>query len=133
MSDRGGVPTARFCGLSGIPERTYWRWQAKARADLPAKGPGQRETPIVWPCTGLAGQHSPWDHRKVWAMARYAGHQVGVSTALRILDDEGLLLKADYERERRRLAHARKAACTAPPTGSSQSWRVEGSWTIRVG
>jgi putative transposase len=58
-------------------------------------------------------------------MARHAGQAVTTSTVLRILDDEGLLLKADYQRERRRLAQARKAAFAAPPTGPNQVWQLD--------
>ena len=41
-------------------------------------------------------------------MARHSGHRVAMSTVLRILDDEGLLLKADYQRERRHLPQAKE-------------------------
>lgn len=34
-----GMPTARFVDMIGVPERSYRRWQAKARADRPPKGP----------------------------------------------------------------------------------------------
>jgi transposase InsO family protein len=44
---------------------------------------------------------------------------------LRILDEEGLLLKADYQRERRRLAQARKVAFAAPPSGPNQVWQLD--------
>ena len=83
-----GMPTSRFCPLLGIPERTYRRWQAKARAGHRPKGP--------WPTpardahraavTVLAAEHPAWGHRKIWAMARHAGHRVTTSTVLRILD-----------------------------------------------
>ena len=33
------MPTLRFTTLFGIPERSYRRWQAKARDDRPARGP----------------------------------------------------------------------------------------------
>src|SRR4030095_14472447 len=66
-----------------------------------------------------------WGHRKVWAMARHAGHRVACSTVLRILDEENLLLKADYQRERRHLAQARKAAFAAPPTGPNMVWQLD--------
>jgi hypothetical protein len=46
-------------------------------------------------------------------MARHDGHQLTMSTALRVLRDEGLLLEASYQRERR-LAAERKAACCEP-------------------
>ena len=34
-----GMPTARFCKLIGVPERTWRRWQAKARQSRKPKGP----------------------------------------------------------------------------------------------
>jgi len=122
-----GMPTTRFCQILGVPERTYRRWQARQRTGQPTKGPWprparDRSREVV---TGLAGKHPAWGHRKIWAMARHAGHQVAMSTVLRILDDEGLLLKADYQRERRHLAHARKAAFAAPPTGPNQVWQLD--------
>ena len=68
------MPTTRFCQLIGIPERTYRRWQAHARAGRPAKGPWpqparQASREVI---TGLAGRHGAWGHRKVWAMARHS-------------------------------------------------------------
>ncbi|MDQ3104467.1 MAG: IS3 family transposase [Actinomycetota bacterium] len=97
------MPTTRFCALFGIPERTYRRWQARSRAGQPAKGPWPRlarqtHRDVV---VAFATQHPAWGHRKIWAMARHSGHLVTASTVLRILDDEGLLLKANYQRERR--------------------------------
>jgi transposase InsO family protein len=121
------MPTARFCQLLGIPERSYRRWQARQRDGRPAKGPWPRPAREAHRGTvvALASAHPAWGHRKVWAMARHAGHQVTTSTVLRILDDEGLLLKADYQRERRRLAQARKAAFAAPPTAPNQVWQLD--------
>ncbi len=121
------MPTTRFCQIFGIPERTYRRWQAKARAGQPAKGPWPRPArashrDIV---VTLATKHPAWGHRKIWAMARHAGHPVAASTVLRILDDEGLLLKAHYQRERRQLAAQRRAAFAEPPTGPNQVWQLD--------
>ena len=127
IRSEAGMPTARFTQLVGIPERTYRRWQAKARAGHPPKGP--------WPApardahrevvTSLAGQHPAWGHRKVWAMARHAGHRLSQSTVLRVLAEEGLLLSASYQRERRQLVAARKAAFAAPPTGPNMVWQYD--------
>jgi putative transposase len=121
------MPTSRFCSLLGIPERSYRRWQTRARSGRRLKGPwptpardAHRDT-----VTALAAEHPAWGHRKVWAMARHGGHRVTCSTVLRILDDEGLLLKADYQRDRRRLAQQRRAAFAAPPTGPNQVWQLD--------
>ena len=35
----GPSRTSRFGSLIGVPERTWWRWQAKARGHAPLKGP----------------------------------------------------------------------------------------------
>ncbi|GGV88291.1 hypothetical protein GCM10015535_39290 [Streptomyces gelaticus] len=34
-----GMPTARFCRLIGVPERTWRRHQARARQGVRARGP----------------------------------------------------------------------------------------------
>jgi putative transposase len=73
----------------------------------------------------IATKHPAWGHRKVWAMARHAAHAVTASTVLRILDEEGLLLKADYQRGRRQLAAARKAAFCDPPTAPNMVWQFD--------
>ena len=73
--------------------------------------------------TALAGRHSAWGHCKIWAMARHSGHWVSMSTTARILQDAGLLLKADYQRERRQLAQARKAAFATTPSGPNMVWQ----------
>ena len=121
------MPTSRFVELVGIPERTYHRWQARARNGQPPKGP--------WPApvqaahrdviVGLATDHPAWRHRKIWAMARHDGYRLAQRTVARLLDAEGLLLKQDYQRQRRELANARKAAFAAPPTGPNQVWQLD--------
>ena len=121
------MPTARFCELFGIPERTWRRWQAKARVEQPPRGPWprpqrDRHRGVV---VAIATAHPAWGHRKVWAVARHQGHRLTQSTVLRILDDAGLLLKADYQRERRRLTQRRRAAFCDPPTGPNQVWQFD--------
>lgn len=110
-----------------MPERTWRRWQARARAQRPAKGP--------WPqpvrCSARdvvlaeARKHPAWGHRKVWAAARHAGAQVSQASVLRLLRDEALILPAEYQRERRRLAQRRKAAFATEPTGPNQVWQLD--------
>ncbi|WP_219722914.1 IS3 family transposase [Corynebacterium xerosis] len=65
----------------------------------------------------MAAAHPAWGHRKIWAVLRHDGHRLSQSTVLRILGEEGLLLKADYQRERRQEARQRRAAFAATPTG----------------
>jgi transposase InsO family protein len=135
------MPTTRFCKLIGMPERTWRRWQAKARVDQPPKGPWpqpvrQAAKPVI---VGHATDHTAWGHRKIWAMTRRDGIPVSASTVMRALKDENLLQSADYQRERRQLAAARKAAFLVPPTGPNQVWQLDfseietiagGTWRI---
>ena len=65
----------------------------------------------------LALAHPAWGHRKIWAMVRHEGHKVSQATILRLLRDEGLILPAHYQRERRQLAERWKAAFATEATG----------------
>ncbi len=122
-----GMSTARFCKKFDMPERTWRRWQAKTRAGGQAKGPWPR--PARSAARELARKHAlahpAWGHRKIWAMVRHDGHVVSEATVLRLLRDEGLLLPAAYQRERRKLAERRKAAFATEPTGPNQVWQLD--------
>jgi hypothetical protein len=84
------MSTTRFCALLDMPERTWRRWQAHARAGRPAKGPWPRPTrhEVRDAALGHALAHPAWGHRKIWAMVRHDGHQVSESTILRLLRDK---------------------------------------------
>jgi transposase InsO family protein len=58
-------------------------------------------------------------------MCRHDGLRVSQASVLRLLRDEGLLLEANYQRERRQLAARRKAAFAAEPTGANQVWQLD--------
>jgi transposase InsO family protein len=58
-------------------------------------------------------------------MCRHDGHRVSQASVLRLLRDEGLLLEANYQRERRRLAASRRAAFAAEPTAPNQVWQLD--------
>lgn len=100
---QAGMSRTRFCQIIDMPERTWRRWQAKTRAGGNAKGPWPR------PARAAAGgrvrkhalAHPAWGHRKIGAMVRRDGHVVSQATVLRLLRDEGLILPAAYQRERR--------------------------------
>ncbi|MET7769292.1 integrase core domain-containing protein, partial [Nocardia sp. NPDC005366] len=136
-----GMPTTRFCAVVGVPERTWRRKQARARAGVPTIGPWPR--PAREKAREAARRHAlahpAWGHRKVWAMCRFDGHRVSQATVLRCLRDEGLLLSAAYQRERRQLAARRKAAFAVEPNGPNQVWQLDfsefetaagGTWRI---
>jgi len=122
-----GMPTTRFCALIGVPERSWRRWQQRQRSGVPIKGPWPapvREN-VRQAARRHALAHPAWGHRKVWAMVRHDGHQASEATVLRLLREEGLILPAAYQRERRQLAAARKAAFTNEPTGPNQVWQLD--------
>jgi transposase InsO family protein len=136
-----GMPTARFTRLVGIPERTYRRWQAKARRGLPAKGPwptpaqDRAEDALV----ATADAWPAWGHRKIAQLVRVDGTAVADSTALRALKRNGRVLEPDYARQRRDLAAARRAAFGVAPSGPNQVWQLDfteyetiqgGTWRI---
>jgi putative transposase len=122
-----GMPTSRFCPLIGVPERTWRRHQARARAGRRVKGPWPR--PARETARDVARRHAlahpAWGHRKVWAMCRYDGHAVSPATVLRLLRDEGLILEANYQAERRQHAARRKAAFAQEPAGPNQVWQLD--------
>ena len=122
-----GMSTTRFCELIDMPERTWRRWQAKAGAGGQAKGPWPQPARVA--ALGLARKHAlahpAWGHRKIWAMVRHDGHVVSEATILRLLRDEGLILPAHYQRERRKLTERRKAAFAYEPTGPNQVWQLD--------
>ncbi len=122
-----GMPTARFCRLIGVPERTWRRHQARARRGAGTRGPWPRPARerVRDAARRHALAHPAWSHRKVWAMCRHDGHRVSQATMLRLLRDEGLLLEANYQRERRQLAARRKAAFATEPTGPNQVWQLD--------
>lgn len=117
-----GMSTSRFCQLIDMPERTWRRWQAKAKQSRPPEGP--------WPqparkaarelATKYAVKHPAWGHRKTWAMTQHDGHRVSHATVLRLPRDDGLILPSEYQRQRRQLAADRKAAFARNPTGPNQ-------------
>jgi len=136
-----GMSTTRFCRLIDMPERTWRRWQSRAHAGEPVRGPWPTptSTAVTAAVVAHAEAHPAWGHRKVWAMTRYNGHQVSPATTLRIMRRRGLLLAADYQRERRQLAAARRAVFVTPPDGPNQVWQLDfsefettggGTWRI---
>jgi putative transposase len=111
----------------GVPDRTWRRHQARARTGRRLKGPWPRPAreQIREAARRHALAHPAWGHRKVWAMCRYEGHRVSQASVLRLLRDEGLLLEANYQRERRQLAARRKAAFAVEPTAPNQVGQLD--------
>lgn len=76
-----GMSTARFCRLIDMPERTWRRWQARARAGEPTRGPWPAPVAaVVEPyVVKHAKAHTAWGHRKVWAMTRHDGYRLSAA------------------------------------------------------
>ncbi|MEV0513842.1 IS3 family transposase [Nonomuraea sp. NPDC050405] len=136
-----GMPTSRFCRLTGIPERTYRRWQARSRNELPVRGPWP--APVAEAVEAYvikhAEAHPAWGHRKIWALCRFDGHQVSASTVERIMRRRSLLQGRDHTAEVRAWAAERRAAFAQIPTGPNQVWQLDftefetssgGTWRI---
>jgi putative transposase len=121
------MSTSRWCERFDIPQRSWRRWQAKSRSGARPRGPWPRPAREAARERVLkhAAEHSAWGHRKIWAMVRHDGHIVSEATVLRILRDEGLILPARYQRERRKLAERRKAVFAHEPTGPNQVWQLD--------
>ena len=58
-------------------------------------------------------------------MVRRDGHVFFEASVLRVLCDEGLILPAEYQRQRRRGAERRKAAFATEPSGANQVWQLD--------
>ncbi|MGH3341659.1 MAG: transposase [Carbonactinosporaceae bacterium] len=125
------MPVSRFSALVGIPRRTYTRWLTRARAaavtPLPPKGPWP--APVVEAVEPLVEKYAQawpaWGHRKIAALMRVDGHEVSNSTVERAMRRRNLLQPIAYQRERRELAKARKAAFADPATGPNQVWQLD--------
>ena len=121
------MPISRFCQITGIPRRTYHRWQANARRTGWAKGPWP--APVVDAAEALVAKYAAdwpaWGHRKIYGLMRADGHTLSCSSVRRAMRRRGLLQPVDYQGERRELARARKAAFADPPTGPNQVWQLD--------
>jgi len=117
-----GMSTTRFCRLIDMPERTWRRWQTRARVDEPARGPWP---PPVSAAAAAAAQAAVVSHAEAhpaWVASEGLGDDAlgrSPATTLRIMRRRGLILAADYQRKRRQLA----AASWPPPGGRCSSTR----------
>jgi len=135
------MPTSRFAGLIGVPERSYRRWQQRQRQGRPVKGPWpapQRDR-VEPTAIAYADRFPAWGHRKLAMLMRVDGHHAPDATVLRALRRTGRVLPVDYQAERRQLAEARRAAFVVPPSGPNQVWQLDfseyetrqgGTWRI---
>lgn len=124
-----GMPITRFCELLGMPRRTYTRHRARHLQGVPVKGPWP--APVVDAIEAtvakLAEAWPAWGHRKIAAMhvVEYPDQPVSPSSVERAMRRRGLLQPVDYQRERRELARARRAAFVEAPTARNQVWQLD--------
>jgi putative transposase len=111
-----------------MPLRSYQYRLAKHQAGDPPKGPWpapvvDRIEPQV---AKLAGEWPAWGHRKIWAMGRYDGYQLGSqSSVARAMGRRDLLQPGNYQAERRQLAAARRAVFVDPPQRRNRVWQAD--------
>ena len=122
-----GVSTARFCRLIETPERTWRRWQAKARAGDRTKGrwPTPAQDTIEAAAVAKAKDWPAWGHRKITALLAADGHPVNESTVKRVLARNALLLPVNRTALIRDLAAARRAAFVTAPWRRNQVWQLD--------
>jgi transposase InsO family protein len=124
-----GMPITRFCALIGMPRRTYTRHRCRLLAGESAKGPWP--APVVEaiePAVAkLAEEFPAWGHRKIWALHTldHPEEAASQSSVRRAMARRGLLQPVGYQRERRELAKARRAAFVEPPTHRNQVWQLD--------
>jgi transposase InsO family protein len=134
---------SRFTALIGMPRRTYTRHRSRWLTGEPPKGPWpaptvERIEPTV---AKLAEEFPAWGHRKIWALHNldHPDQVVSQSSVRRAMARRNLLQPVGYQRERRELAKARRAAFVEPPTHRNQVWQLdfsefetrrEGRWQI---
>jgi putative transposase len=137
------MTVARFAELVGVPRRSYTRRRSRWLAGEPAKGPWPAPTVdrIEPSVAKLADEFPAWGHRKIWALHNldHPDAVVSQSSVRRAMARRGLLQPVGYQRERRALAAARRAAFVEAPTRRNQVWQLdfttfettrEGRWQI---
>jgi putative transposase len=122
------LTVSRFAELIGLPRRTYHYRLAKLRAGEPVKGPWpapvvDRIEPTV---AKYAERWDAWGHRKIWAIARADGHDIGSQSSVkRAMARRDLLQPVGYQAERRQLARERRETFLEPPVRRNRVWQFD--------
>jgi putative transposase len=122
------LTVSRFAELIDMPRRTYHDRLKRLREGRPDKGPWpapvvDRIEPLV---AKYASDWDAWGHRKVWAIARADGHDVGSQSSVkRAMARRGLLQPLAYQAERRQLARVRREAFIEPPSRRNRVWQFD--------
>ena len=124
MRAAAGLSVQRFCVPAGIPRATWYRRRAAAERP-PRQWPAPVRDRIEQPAAQLALEWPAWGHRKIHALLELDGHRASQATVRRALGRRGLLQPAGYQRERRQLARARKAAFVEPVARRNRIWQTD--------
>jgi transposase InsO family protein len=128
IREETGMPVSRFTRLLGIPRRSYTRWIARVRAGL-GRGKGPWPAPAVEAAEPIVHKYAQdwpaWGHRKIYGLLRADGYEFSVSTVERAMRRRNLLQPVAYQRERRELAAARKAAFADKPHRPNRVWQLD--------
>jgi transposase InsO family protein len=121
------LSVSRFAELIGVPRRTYHYRLARHRAGDPL---GVWPAPVLERIEATVAKYAEawpaWGHRKVWALARADGHDVGSQASVaRAMRRRGLLQPVNYQAERRQLAQARRAVFVDPPARRNRVWQFD--------
>src|SRR3954453_15190144 len=125
-STRACRPT-RFCAVIGVPERTWLRHQARARASRWQRGlwPRPARDRCVRRRGGMRWRIRRGDIGRCGRCAATTAWRCPRPACCACSEGEGLLLEANYQRERRQLAARRKAAFAVEPTAPNQVWQLD--------
>lgn len=138
-----GMSISRFSALIEVPRRTYTRRRRRHLAGDPPRGPWPAPVvDVIEPSVAkLAEEFPAWGHRKIWALHNLDHPEANVSqsSVRRAMARRSLLQPVGYQRERRELAKARRAAFVELPTHRNEVWQLdfsefetttEGRWQI---
>lgn len=127
MRAEAGLSVSRFCAIAGVPRASWYRRARRAAQGRPALGPWPAPVRdrIEQPAAQLALEWPAWGHRKIHALLTVDGYEASQATVRRALARRGLLQPAGYQRERRELAKARKAAFVTPPSRRNRVWQTD--------
>jgi len=123
---------ARNTVRSALAADTPPKYSRAPPGPRPARSAGQRARGPArsGPRSVTRPATTPWPTRRgatarSQACVRHDGHRVSQASVLRLLRAEGLILEANYQRERRRPAERRKAAFATEPTGPNEVWQLD--------
>jgi putative transposase len=127
MRQEAGLSVRRFCELARIARATWYRQARRVLEGRPPLGPWPAPVRdlVEQPAAQLALEWPAWGHRKIHALLAVDGFHASQATVRRALGRRGLLQPVGYQRERRELAKARKAAFVAPPTRRNRVWQTD--------